>query len=92
MFINFSSEDFQTEKVLFEIFLGNQPIQRQQVNAPRAMLEAMFLNYVQELAARNEPMHLKMSGEVEIWDEFENCRKILPKSIDYWNYNYEGEE
>lgn len=51
----------------------------------------MFLNYVQQCAAHHEPMHLRMSGQDIIWDEFEQRQKVLPKRIDYWNYNYEGE-
>ena len=92
MFFNFSSENFQNEAVTFEIFLGNQLIHKQQISAPRFMIESMFMDYVQQLAARNDPMHLKMTGQFEFWDEFENCMKVLPKSIDYWNYNYEENE
>ena len=61
------------------------------MQAPEEMLKLMFLNYVQQLAERREPMHLRMSGEDVIWDNFENKQKIIPKRIDYWNYNYEGE-
>lgn len=51
----------------------------------------MFMNYVEQMVGRREPMHLRMSGQEVIWDEFEGRQKVLPKRIDYWNYNYEGE-
>lgn len=91
MFININSTGFEIETVLFEVFLGNQLIRREQASMPREVLEMRFMHYAQELATRKEPMHLRMSGTVEIWDEFENKMKTLPRSIDYWNYNYEGE-
>lgn len=91
MFINMNiGEDSET--VLFEIFLGNQLIERQQVTAPRKMLEMMFINYMMEIRQVKEPMHLRMSGAVEIWDNFENRTKIIPKAIDCWNYDYNFEE
>lgn len=91
MFINFNNFNQNSESVIFEIWLGNQLIQKQSMQAPEEMLKLMFLNYVQQLAERREPMHLRMSGEDVIWDNFENKQKIIPKRIDYWNYNYEGE-
>ena len=88
--INFN-QDMNIEQVTYEIWLGNELIHREQVQAPEDMLKMMFLNYVQQCAARHEPMHLRMSGQEVIWDEFEQKQKTLPKRIDYWNYNYEGE-
>ena len=90
MFINLGG-NLETEKVVFEIYLGNQLIQSQVVTAPEEMLKMMFLNYIQQLAVQKQPMHLRMRGEDIIWDNFENRQKVLPKYIDYWNYNYEGE-
>ena len=88
MFININN-DFET--VVYEVWLGEQLIERQQVQAPEEMLKLMFMNYVQELACHKEPMHLRMSGTVKIWDQLEGKFKVLPKSIDYWNYNYQEE-
>ena len=84
-------QDMNIEQVIYEIWLGNELIHREQVRAPEDMLKMMFLNYVQQMAGRHEPMHLRMSGQEVIWDEFEQRQKVLPKRIDYWNYNYEGE-
>ena len=89
MFINFGREDFDFEKVLFEVWIGNQLVERQEVQAPEEMLTMMFLNYVQQMAGQRNPMHLRMSGTAEIWDQYEKKRKVLPKSIDYWNYDPE---
>ena len=85
------NQDMNIEQVIYEIWLGNELIHREQVRAPEDMLTMMFLNYVQQMAGRSEPMHLRMSGQEVIWDEFEQRQKVLPKRIDYWNYNYEGE-
>ena len=85
------NQDINIEQVTYEIWLGNELIHREQVQAPEDMLKMMFLNYVQQCAARREPMHLRMSGQEVIWDELEQQQKVLPKRIDYWNYNYEGE-
>ena len=85
------NQDMNIEQVIYEIWLGNELIHREQVRAPEDMLKMMFLNYVQQMAGRREPMHLRMSGQDIIWDEFEQKQKVIPKRIDYWNYNYEGE-
>ena len=90
MFINFNS-GFDVEEVLFEIFLGNQLIERKQVSAPEEMLKMMFLSYVQQLAQERQPMHLKMSRTTNIWNNFDNEMRSIPVSVDYWNWNYEGE-
>lgn len=87
MFINFGN----SEKVLFEIKIGNQVIERQEVAAPKEMLIAMFMNYVQQMAGNPQHMHLRMSGEEVIWDNFENKQKVIPKYIDYWNWDYQDE-
>lgn len=43
MFINLGN----AEKVVFEIKIGNQVIEHQEVMVPKEMLIAMFMNYVQ---------------------------------------------
>ena len=85
------NQDMNIEQVIYEVWLGDELNHREQVQAPEDMLKMMFLNYVQQCAAHREPMHLRMSGQEVIWDEFEQRQKVLPKRIDYWNYNYEGE-
>ena len=87
--ININQEEFET--VIYEVWLGDELIHRKQMRAPEDMLKMMFMDYVQRCAVCHEPMHLRMSGQEVIWDEFEQQQKVLPKRIDYWNYNYEGE-
>lgn len=91
MRIEFTSSNMDFEEVVFEIRTGNQVLERRRVRAPEDMLKMMYLNYMQQIAGRPERMHLSMRGEVTIWDEFEKKQKILPKSVDYWNWNFEGE-
>ena len=86
MFINFGG-DLGIEEVVFELKLGNQTIERQKIQAPQQMLIAMFMNYVQQIAGQKSPMYLCMSGKEVIWDNFEQKEKIIPKSVEFWNYD-----
>ena len=91
MEIRFSSSNMDFEEVVFEIRTGNQILERRRVRAPEDMLKMMYLDYMRQMAGCPEHMHLSMRGEAVIWDEFEQKQKILPKSVDYWNWNFEGE-
>ena len=85
-------QDLNFEEVTFEIYLGNQIIERRRAHAPEDMLKMMFMSYCEQLYAnRPQPMCVKMLGEEQIWSEFDNTMKVIPKSVCYWNYNYEGE-
>lgn len=88
MFINFG-QDLGVEEVVFELKLGNQVIEQKKIQAPRQMLEAIFMNYVQQMRNNSQPLYLCMSGKEIIWDDFEQKQKIIPKSIECWNYNPE---
>ena len=74
MFINFD-HDLGVEEVTFELKLGNQTIERKKIQAPRQMLEMMFMNYVQQMRGHPSPLYLCMSGNEIIWDNFEQKQK-----------------
>ena len=86
MFIDFGG-DLGLEEVTFELKLGNQTIERKKVQAPQPMLIAMFMGYLQQMKGHPSPLYLCMSGEEVVWDSFEQKQKIIPKSIECWNYD-----
>lgn len=83
MFIDFGFGD--TEQVILEIYLGNQLIQKQQLNAPLEILKMQFMGLVQDIAQNNKPMKCKIIKYDIIWDQYEKEQKIIENYIEFRN-------
>ena len=81
MFINFGD----TYEVDFEIYIGEQLVQKQRMQAPKEMLMINFIQTAQQLGNDRRPMKIKMIRPEIIWDNFENMQKTLNNEISFSN-------
>lgn len=85
MFINFDMMG-EMYDVTITVYLGEQPIKKLSMTAPRPVLEAQFMNFVQQIASQKQPMRVVMERTEVIWDQFEQKHKELPLSVEFQNY------
>lgn len=75
----------ETYQAIIEIYLGNQCIQRQSLNAPEDILKAQFIGLMQQIANENRPMKCKMTLYDVIWDNIEKKQKVLENYVEFKN-------
>lgn len=75
--------------VVFDIYIGNQLVQSQQLSAPRPLLEAQFMQLVQQINQTKQPMQVIMRRTEQVWDAFEGKMKELPLTIEFKNWSDE---
>lgn len=71
--------------VILEVYIGNQLVKKQQMQVPKEMLMATYMNYVNQIADDSRPMKIRMSRQEYIWDKFENREKPLTYEIEFRN-------
>lgn len=72
---------FETYDVIFEGYIEDKLTNRQQMQAPKEMLIANFLQTAKQIQADRRPIKIKMIRPEEIWDKFEQKRKVLNNEI-----------
>ena len=78
--VNFGNM-FETYDVVFEVYIEDKLTNRQQMQAPKEMLIANFLQTVKQIQADRRPIKIKMIRPEEIWDKFEQRRRTLNYEI-----------
>ena len=76
---------FETYEVFFEVYIENNLTNRQQMQAPKEMLIANFLQTVKQIQADKWPIKIKMIRLETIWDNFEQKQKTLNNEIEFSN-------
>jgi FKBP-type peptidyl-prolyl cis-trans isomerase (trigger factor) len=89
---------FETYEVAFEIYIEDKLVNKQAMQAPRAMIEASFIQTVNQIARDKRPMKIRMSRRETIWDNFENKQKSIENEVVFgnsamitWEENNKGE-
>ena len=72
---------FEAHDVIFEVYIENKLTNRQQMQAPKEMLIANFLQTAKQIQADRRPIKIKMIRPEEIWDKFEQRRRVLNNEI-----------
>lgn len=72
---------FETYEVVFEIYIEDKLTNRQQMQAPKEMIIANFIQTAKQIQADRRPIKLKMIRQEEIWDKFEQRRRTLNYEI-----------
>lgn len=88
MFIDFGFGE--TYDAIIEMYLGNQLIQKQSLNAPEEILKAQFLGLMQQISQENSPMSVKMIISEIIWDKYKKKEKVLENYVEFRNRLMEG--
>lgn len=84
MFINFGFSE--PMDVVFEQYIGNALVNYQQLSAPPEVLQAQFIQLVQQVAKQSQPMKIRMVRWEEVWDKFEGKWKKLELDMEFKNW------
>lgn len=77
-------------RVVFDIEIDGKT-QRQIIEAPQFMIEQQFLSYVEQAAnATLNPVKIKMSRSVPIWNQIENRWVNQENSVIFTNSAYKN--
>lgn len=83
---NIDIEDMlDMQDVIFEIYIEDKLVNRQQMQAPKEMLIANFIQTAKQIRADKRPIKIKMIKPNVIWDNFEQRQKSLNNEIELKN-------
>lgn len=71
--------------VIFEVYIEDRLTNRQQMQAPKEMLMANFLQTAKQIQRDQRPIKIKMIRPETIWDNFEQKQKTLNNEIELSN-------
>ena len=75
----------EMHEVVFEVYIEDKLTNRQQMQAPKEMLIANFLQTAKQIQADRRPIRIKMIRPEVIWDKFEQKQKVLNNEIELSN-------
>ena len=75
----------EMHEVIFEVYIEDKLTNRQQMQAPKEMLIANFLQTAKQIKNDRRPIKIKMIRPEVIWDNFEQKQKILNNKIELSN-------
>lgn len=90
MYFNFGLSE--PMEVLFEQYIGNACVSRQKLSAPPEILQAQFMQLVQQVASQSQPMKIRMVRWENIWNQFDNEWKKLEYSVEFQNWKDDEDE
>lgn len=76
---------FEPYEVIFEVYIEDKLTNRQQMQAPKEMLIANFLQTAKQIKGDRRPIKIKMIRPEVIWDKFEQKQKVLNNEIELSN-------
>lgn len=76
---------FEMHNVIFEVYIEDKLTNRQQLQAPKEMLIANFLQTAKQIQNDRRPIKLKMIRPEVIWDNYEQKQKTLNNEIELSN-------
>lgn len=76
---------FEPYEVIFEVYIEDKLTNRQQMQAPKEMLIANFLQTARQIQSDRRPIKIKMIRPEVIWDKFEQKQKVLNNEIELSN-------
>lgn len=84
MFFNFGFSE--PMEVLLEQYIGNACVSQQKLSAPPEILQAQFMQLVQQVASQSQPMKIRMVRWEEVWNEFEGKWRKLELNMEFKNW------
>lgn len=84
MFINFGL--LEPMEVLLEQYIGNACVSKQQISAPIEILQAQFLQLVQQVASQSQPMKIRMVKWENVWNKFDGEWKKIECYVEFQNW------
>lgn len=90
MFFNFGFSKPLT--VTLEQYIGNALVHSQQLSAPPEILQAQFMQLVQQVASQSQPMKIRMVRWEDVWNQFEGKWKKLELDVVFQNWEDDVDE
>ena len=90
MFINFGLSE--PMEVLFEQYIGNACISRQKLSATPEILQAQFIQLVQQVASQSQPMKIRMVRYEDVWSQIDQEWKKLELDVAFQNWKDDEDE
>ena len=90
MFFNFGFSEPMT--VILEQYIGNALVQSQQLSAPPEILQAQFMQLVQQVASQSQPMKIRMARYEDVWNQFDQEWKKLELDVEFKNWKDDEDE
>lgn len=84
MFFNFGL--FEPLTVTIEQYIGNALVHSQQLSAPPEILQAQFLQLVEQVASQSQPMKIRMVRWENVWSQFDKEWKKLELDVVFQNW------
>ena len=75
----------EMHEVIIEVYIEDKLTSKRQMQAPKEMLIANFLNTAKQMKNDRRPIKLKMIRPEMIWDEFEKKQIIVNNEIELSN-------
>ena len=75
----------EMHEVIIEVYIEDKLTSRRQMQAPKQMLIANFIQTAKQMKNDPRPIKFKMIRPELIWDEFEQKQKILNNEIELSN-------
>ena len=73
------------QEIIFEVYIKDTLTNRQQMQAPKDMLIANFIQTAKQIQNDQRPIKIKMIKPEVIWDSFEQKQKVLNNEIEISN-------
>lgn len=89
MFFNFGFSEPLT--VTLEQYIGNALVNSQQISAPPEILQAQFMQLVQQVANQSQPMKIRMVRYEDVWSQFDKEWKKLELDVMFQNWKDDEE-
>ena len=90
MFFNFGFSAPLT--VTLEQYIGNDLVHSQQLSAPPEILQAQFMQLVEQVASQSQPMKIRMVRWENVWDKFDGEWKKLELDMMFQNWKDDIDE
>lgn len=84
MFINFGLSE--PMEVLLEQYIGNACVSQQKLSVPPEILQAQFIQLVQQVASQSQPMKIRIVRWEDVWSQIDQEWKKLELDVVFQNW------
>ena len=89
---NFNSMFGDVYDAKIELYIGDQLVQSDNLQAPQFVIEQNYLRLLQSIIAdKSRPMSIKLLVAQDVYDDNDNYLRTVWNSVESFNYNKEEE-
>ena len=90
MFFNFGFSETLT--VILEQYIGNALVHSQQLSVPPEILQAQFMQLVQQVVSQNQPVKIRMVRWEDVWCQVDKEWKKIECYVEFKNWKDDVDE